>query len=111
MIVQLARERAIPDGSRADQQLAEWLSERPRAEVFAGASRLVGAMLRRSASVVDGLTADALVEYGERIAAVSGFLGLRHVGVEAREGFQSLAPADVALLVPFVILLVALPLR
>lgn len=85
MIVQLARDRAIPDGGPADQQLAEWLCEPPRAEVFAGASRFVGAMLQRSASVVDGLTADALVEYCERIAAVSGFLALGRVGVEERE--------------------------
>ena len=48
-------------------------------------------MLQRSASVVDGLTADALVEYCERIAAVSGFLGLRHVGVEERELLTSIA--------------------
>jgi hypothetical protein len=86
MIVQLARARAIREGSPADQQLAEWLREPPRDEIFAWASRFVGAMLQRSASVVDGLTADALVEYCERIAAVSGFLGgLSGVGFEERD--------------------------
>ncbi len=85
LIVQVARARAITEGSAADQQLAAWFSEPPRPEVFAGASRLVGAMLGGPATVVDGLTADELVEYCERIAAASGgFLGLRRVGPEER---------------------------
>ena len=85
LIVQLARARAIREGSPADQQL-EWLCEPPRGEIFAGSSRFVGAMLQRSASVVDGLTADVLVEYCERIAAVSGFLGgLSGAGFEERD--------------------------
>lgn len=85
VIVQLARARAITEGSAADQRLAEWLSERPRPEVLAGVSRLLGAMLGGPASVVDGLAADELVEYCERIAAASGgFLGLGRVGAEER---------------------------
>jgi hypothetical protein len=49
-------------------------------------------MLQRSASVVDGLTADVLVEYCERIAAVSGFLGgLSGVGFEERDLLTSIA--------------------
>jgi len=81
MIVRLARARRIMEGSPADQQLEAWFSKAPRPEVFTGASRLVGAMLEGPASVVDGLTADELMEYCEQIAAASGgFLG--RVGAE-----------------------------
>ena len=91
MIVQLARARAIAEGSAADQQLAAWLSERPQG-IFADSSRMVGAMLERSASVVDGLTVETLLEYCERVAAVSGgFLGLRRVDVREQELLTSIA--------------------
>jgi hypothetical protein len=55
---------------------------------------LVGAMFERSAGVVDGLTADELVEYCERIAAVSGgFLGLMRISVAERELLTRIAQA------------------
>lgn len=94
MIVQLARARAIPEGSAADRQLAAWLTEQPPAEIYSDSSRLVGAMFERSAGVVDGLTADELVEYCGRIAAVSGgFLGLMRISVAERELLTRIAQA------------------
>jgi hypothetical protein len=93
MIVRLARARRIMEGSPADQQLETWFSKAPRPEVFTGASRLVGAMLEGPASVVvDGLTADELMEYCEQIAAASGgFLGLGRVGAEERALLTTIA--------------------
>jgi len=86
IVVQFARARSIPDGSSADHQLAAWLSNPPRTEVFAGASRMVSTMLDTRASIANGLTADELVELCERIAAASGgFLGFGRIGVSERE--------------------------
>jgi hypothetical protein len=85
MIVQLARARAITEGSAADQQLAVWFRAPPSPDVSAAVSRLLGAMIGGPAIVLEGLTADELVEYCERIAAASGgFLGLRRVAVDER---------------------------
>ena len=85
LVVQLARARGITEGSAADAQLSSWLSTPPGSEVFAGASRLVGAMLDGAGTVGAGLTAEELVAYCERIAAASGgFLGINRIGAEER---------------------------
>lgn len=85
IVVQFARARAIPEGSVADQKLAAWLSDPPRTEVFADASRLLAAMLGAQGSVAKGFTADELVKQCERIAAASGgVLGFGRIGVTER---------------------------
>ena len=92
IITQFARERSIVHGTSADQQLGAWLADPPRTEVFTGTSRLVGFMLEGTGSVVDGLTAHTLLEYGERIAAASGgFFGLGRIGVGERELLDQIA--------------------
>jgi hypothetical protein len=94
LIVQFARTRAIPEGSAADRQLAAWLAEQPRPEMVSDSSRLVGEMFERAAGVVDGLAADELMEYCERIATVSGgFLGLAPISVDERELLTRIAQA------------------
>ena len=53
LILRLARSRGIEEGSAADHQLTEWLTSRPPEAVFAGARRLIRAMLD-SGSAPDG---------------------------------------------------------
>lgn len=85
LIVQLARARGISEGSAADAQLSRWLKEQPPASVFAGASRLVSAMLDAPGGAAQGLTKDELVAYCERVAAASGgFLGIKKISAEER---------------------------
>jgi hypothetical protein len=85
LIVPLARARGITEGSAADAQLSRWLSEPPPASVFAGASRLIGAMLDAPGSVTSGVTAEDLVAQCERVAAASGgFLGIKKISAEER---------------------------
>jgi hypothetical protein len=84
LIVQLARARGIGEGSAADAQLAGWM-DAPPASVFAGAARLVSAMLDAPGSASGGLTRDDLVAYCEQVAAASGgFLGIKKISAEER---------------------------
>ena len=85
LIVQLARSRGIGEGSAADAQLTRWMSDAPPASVFAGATRLVNAMLDGPGSASGGLTREDLVAYCEKVAAASGgFLGMKKVSAEER---------------------------
>jgi hypothetical protein len=86
LLVQIARSRGIAEGSAADRQLADWMSERPSDEVFARAGRLTRALLDAEASpVATGLSADELVAYAETIAATSGgLLGMGKVSAEEK---------------------------
>jgi hypothetical protein len=85
LIVQLARARGITEGSAADAQLTRWMAEAPPASVFAGATRLVSAMIDAPGSATGGLTRDQLVAYCEKVAAASGgFLGMKKISAEER---------------------------
>ena len=85
LIVEIARARGIAEGSAADAQLSRWLSAPPSPTVFAGASRLIGAMLDVSGRVGQGLTADDLVAQCEEVANASGgFLGIKKISAEER---------------------------
>jgi hypothetical protein len=83
-IVKLARTRGVAEGSVASHQLAAWLTDRPSPEVFAGATRLIRALL--DSPVGDRtLSADDLVGYCESIAAASGGLfGIKSISAEER---------------------------
>ena len=90
LIVQLARSRGIEPDSAADQQLAEWLRARPAEQVFAGATRLIRAMLASPGA--QNLTADELVKQSEAIAAASGgLLGMNRISSEERRLLTTLA--------------------
>ena len=90
LIVQLARSRGIEPGSAADQRLADWLAARPSQQVFAGATRLISAML--AAPGAQTLTADELVKHCESIAAASGgILGVNRISAEERRLLTALA--------------------
>jgi hypothetical protein len=91
-IVRLARSRGIEAGSAADQQLAEWLATHPSEEVFAGARRLIRAMLESGAAASADLDANDLVKYCEEIAAASGgILGIGRISGEERTLLASIA--------------------
>ena len=90
LIVTLARSRGVQAGSAADQALAAWLAARPAERVFAGATRLIRAMLASTAA--HDLTADELVAHCESIAAASGgFLGRNRISAEERQLLTTLA--------------------
>jgi hypothetical protein len=90
LLVRLARTRGIAEGSAADRQLADWLSHRPSADVFARATRLVRAVLQSPAQ--QSMTADDLVKYSESIAEASGgIFGLKRISPEERAVIEALA--------------------
>ena len=92
LIQQLARTRGIEEGSDADRQLANWLSNRPGSQVLASASRLIRAMLDAPSGGADTLTADDLVKYCEDIAAASGgILGINRVSSAERALLSTIA--------------------
>lgn len=92
LVEKLANARGIAPGSPADAQLMDWLANRPSDEVFAGATRLIGAMLAEGASIVSDLSADTLVSYCEKVAAASGgFLGRGRVSADERDLLSSIA--------------------
>jgi hypothetical protein len=88
LLVSLARNRGIAEGSAADHQLTAWMASRPAPEMFAKAGRLISALLASgSDAATKGLTADQLVKYCEQIASASGgLLGLpvRAISMEER---------------------------
>jgi hypothetical protein len=92
LIVDVARARGIAEGSGADAQLSRWLAAPPSPTVFAGASRLMSAMLDAPGSVGRGLTADDLVAQCEEVAAASGgFLGIKKISTEERALLTTIA--------------------
>jgi hypothetical protein len=89
LILEIARLRGIAEGSAADQQLSAWLTTRPAPSVFAGAGRLVAAMLAAGSAATKDLSADDLVKYCENIAAASGgILGLAKVSAGERAAIE-----------------------
>lgn len=91
-VQKLARARGIAQGSAADHQLASWLSDPPSPEVFAGATRLIRALLDAPAGEPHSLSADELVGYCEQIAAASGgMFGLNKISAEERALLTTLA--------------------
>jgi hypothetical protein len=90
LLLRLARARGIVEGSAADRQLADWLSHRPSADVFARATRLVRAVLQSPTQ--QAMTADDLVKYSESIAEASGgVFGLKRISAEERAVIEALA--------------------
>ena len=91
LIVNLARQRGIAQGSAADRQLQEWMDTRPDASVFSRATRLIRAMLD-SGQDPGMMSADEVVKQAENIAYASGgILGLARVSSEEKAILASLA--------------------
>jgi hypothetical protein len=92
LLLALTRSRGIEAGSAADQQLARWITDRPSESVFAGARRLIRAMLDSGSAQTGDLNADDLVKYCEQIASASGgLLGIGRISAEERALLSSIA--------------------
>ena len=91
-IVALARSRGIEPGSAADLQLTQWLADQPAEAVFAGARRLIRAMLDSGSAQTGDLKADDLVKYCEAIASASGgLLGIGRISASERALLSQIA--------------------
>jgi hypothetical protein len=85
LLVTLARDRGIMEGSPADRQLSEWMARQPSPDVFARATRLIRAMLDTGAPGGETMSAEDLIKYSESIAAASGgILGIGRISSEER---------------------------
>lgn len=92
LILRLAKSRGIEAGSAADRQLTAWLSNSPGEIVFAGARRLIRAMLDSGSGHTGDLNAADLVKYCEEIASASGgILGIGRISAEERALLSSIA--------------------
>jgi hypothetical protein len=91
-LINLARARHIAEGSAADRQLAAWMAQKPGEAVFAGAGRLIRAMLDAHSKSLGDLSADDLVHYAEQIAGASGgFLGFGRISAEEKALLERIA--------------------
>jgi len=91
LVIRLARSRGITEGSAADRQLHDRLVNRPGADVFGRATRLVRAVLAAPAQQ-SAMTADELVKYCESIAEASGgIFGINRISGEERAVLAALA--------------------
>ena len=91
-IMELARKRGLEDGSVADRQLKTWLDQRPSAETFRKARRLIGAIVDHVEPGRTAMTADELLKYCEAIAHASGGLfGIGSVSAEEQAALQRIA--------------------
>jgi len=92
LLVALARERGIADGSPADQLLASWMSHKPADAVFEQAARLIRAILDTGAASPAAMSADEVIKYAENIAAASGgILGIGRVSSDERATLEKIA--------------------
>jgi hypothetical protein len=92
LIEKLANARGIAPGGPADAQLMDWLANKPTPEVFAGAARLIRALLESGSDVLSNLSAEDLVAQCEQVAAASGgIFGLGRISAEERELLASIA--------------------
>jgi hypothetical protein len=72
LIIGMARSRGIEEGSRADQQLTNWLDRQPSDEFFQSALRIIRAMLQAMPPEEREASKHDLVSHCASIAAVSG---------------------------------------
>ncbi len=85
LILQLARQRGIDQGSAADTQLSAWLGSRPSEDVFNRATRLIRAMLDDPGTERKDLRVEDLIRHCEEIAAASGgVMGFRKISSAER---------------------------
>jgi hypothetical protein len=96
LILRIARSRGIEAGGAADRRLTEWMATAPSDAVFAGARRLIRAMLASGSAEATPIDGGDLVKLCEEIASASGgVFGMRRVSSEERELLAGIA-ADLA---------------
>lgn len=91
-IANLARSRGITAGSEADRQLSAWLDQRPSAETFRKAMRLIAAIVDHPGEGFQDVTADDLLKYCEQIAHASGgIFGIGAVSAAERAALEQVS--------------------
>lgn len=92
LLISLARERGIAEGSPADQLLADWMAREPSPEIFNNGLRLIRAMLDAAPADGDTISADDIIRYCELIAEASGgIFGIGKVSAEERATLTKIA--------------------
>ncbi len=94
LLIKVARERGITEGSPADTLLDGWMARKPTNDVFEKATRLIRAMLESGAPDAPTMSADDLINYCERIATASGgILGIGKISADERATLSEIATA------------------
>lgn len=94
LLIKVARERGIGEGSPADTLLAGWIARKPTNDVFEKATRLIRAMLESGAPEAATMSADDLIKFCERIATASGgILGIGRISADERATLSEIATA------------------
>ena len=94
LLIKVARERGITEGSPADTLLDGWMARKPTNDVFEKATRLIRAMLESGAPDTPTMSADDLIKYCERIATASGgILGIGKISADERATLSEIATA------------------
>jgi hypothetical protein len=94
LLIKVARERGIAEGSPADTLLAGWMARKPTNDVFEKATRLIRAILESGAPDGPTMSADDLIKYCERIATASGgILGIGRISADERATLSEIATA------------------
>lgn len=82
-LMEIARARAIEEGSLADQQLASWLTLRPTEDFLNRSLRVIAAMLQSRPTANQETEVQLLLDWSRSIASASGgVLGLGRVSPE-----------------------------
>jgi hypothetical protein len=94
LLIKVARERGIAEGSPADTLLDGWMARKPTNDVFEKATRLIRAMLESGAPDTPTMSAEDLIKYCERIATASGgILGIGKISADERATLSEIATA------------------
>jgi hypothetical protein len=92
LLVSLARDRGVEEGSPADRLLANWMAQAPSPEVFSNGMRLIRAMLAAAGPGPDTISADDIIRYCEMIAEASGgIFGFGKVSADERATLSQIA--------------------
>lgn len=94
VLVELARARGVTEHGPADAQLSQWMTERPDPAVFAGATRLIHALLDAHPGEQLEIEPADLVRYCEQVAEASGsFFSLKRISAEERQLLNTISAA------------------
>ena len=94
LLIKVARERGIAEGSPADTLLAGWMTRKPTNDVFEKATRLIRAVLESGAPDEKTMSVDDLIKYCESIATASGgFFGIGGISADERATLSEIASA------------------
>ena len=94
MLIALARQRGLEEGSPADLLLASWMENQPSADTFARATRLIRAVLDTGVAPIGTMTADDIIQHSESIAAASGgIFGFGKISSEERATLDKIVNA------------------